>query len=565
MTEAPSAQEIIGTVIDGKYRIDSQLGEGGMGKVYAVTHLQLKKSFALKVMSFENTSSDHNLAGRFKREAEVLAKIHHPNIVMVTDFGVLDGNVPFIVMEYIEGTTLRKLLRKQKTLSQTQTVRIGKQLCAGLHEAHRQGIVHRDLKPENIMLKQFADGDLLAQVLDFGIAKVVRTDNQTTENLTGKELPGTLKYMAPEQFHGQPVDTRADVFGICMIIYEMLTGIVAPVLISKVKPITDLRRDVAPRLNEIVLKGLQISPNDRYQSALDLKRELESIELDAVVEAVMEDSQSGRRTGDLEITDEKTVHQNNRTSPNRSSIRPEEELAPVEATTVITPRRPYLAIAMVVLLLAAGALTGWRLLSGRGGEAADDIKLLIPQMVAVKGARFIMGHDSGDEYSRPAHATTVEPFFISRLLVTNRQYAEFVKATNYQPPSHWGGAQPPAALLDKPVINVTWVDARAYCDWLTLKTGRAYRLPYEKEWEYIARGNAPEVAELPDNYHSEWINDKFYLYPGAKIKIQDEMRSWRVIRGIESESSDERATLRGAFRERHSAGGISFRVAYTGY
>src|SRR5687767_5849968 len=117
MTQAPPTAELIGTIIDGKYRIDSQLGEGGMGKVYSVTHLQLKKSFALKLMSFENVSSDHNLPARFKREAEVLAKIHHPNIVMVTDFGLLADNAPFIVMEYIEGTTLRKLLRKQKTLS----------------------------------------------------------------------------------------------------------------------------------------------------------------------------------------------------------------------------------------------------------------------------------------------------------------------------------------------------------------------------------------------------------------------------------------------------------------
>src|SRR5262249_31613388 len=131
----------IGTVIDNKYRIDSLIGEGGMGKVFRVTHLQLNKTFALKLISAVNAKR----LLRFKREAEALAKINHPNVVMVTDFGMTTDDLPYIVMEYIEGVTLYRFCKLEGPLSEKQVVHIAKQICAGLHEAHLQGIVHRDL------------------------------------------------------------------------------------------------------------------------------------------------------------------------------------------------------------------------------------------------------------------------------------------------------------------------------------------------------------------------------------------------------------------------------------
>src|SRR5262249_17537190 len=146
-----------------------------MGKVYSVTHLQLDKTFALKLLHFNQSDTDPNRVLRFKREAQALAKIHHPNVVMITDFGVIPpANLPYIVMEYIEGVSLRKMLNDKGTFSERRAISITKQICAGLHEAHRQGIVHRDLKPENIMIQQFSEGESIARVLDFGIAKLMK-------------------------------------------------------------------------------------------------------------------------------------------------------------------------------------------------------------------------------------------------------------------------------------------------------------------------------------------------------------------------------------------------------
>src|SRR4051794_19570426 len=130
MSPAPTIDQVIGTVIDSKYRIDSLLGEGGMGKVFKVTHLNLNKTFALKLMDFDESHTDPNLITRFKREAEALAKISHPNVVMVIDFGIMPvGNAPYIVMEYIEGVSLRGLLKSEGRLTEAQAVHICKQMC----------------------------------------------------------------------------------------------------------------------------------------------------------------------------------------------------------------------------------------------------------------------------------------------------------------------------------------------------------------------------------------------------------------------------------------------------
>lgn len=268
----------LGTIIDSKYRIDELIGQGGMGKVYRVTHLQLTKVFALKLMNLLSETDDHRLT-RFRREAETLAKINHPNVVIVTDFGVTVDNVPYIVMEHVEGESLRTLLRRQNKLSERQALQIAKQICAGVYAAHSQGIIHRDLKPENIIIQQLPDGEMLTRVLDFSIAKLLQQNDAEVENITGdEELLGTMKYMTPEQFMGTNVDARADVFAICLITYEMLTGVVAPAAMSLAQPLRELRPDISPRLNDIIHRGLSQAAHARQSSALDLKRDLESLD-----------------------------------------------------------------------------------------------------------------------------------------------------------------------------------------------------------------------------------------------------------------------------------------------
>lgn len=285
--ESVELTTMLGSTIEGKYRIDGLLGAGGMGKVFKATHLNLNKTFALKLMHFSGASDPTNLA-RFRREAEALAKIAHPNVVMVTDFGVLQPeNIPYIVMEFIEGRTLREILSKDGPLNVRKTISIAKQICAGLAEAHRQGVVHRDLKPENIMIREYDESELIARVLDFGIAKLAQPSAEMEDITAATGLTGTVKYMAPEQFFGLPIDHKADIFTLCLIIYEMLTLAVPPVMLGKFKLPSELVPGITPKMDEVILKGLAQVSQERYESIHDLKKELEAVEQMANLEEVM--------------------------------------------------------------------------------------------------------------------------------------------------------------------------------------------------------------------------------------------------------------------------------------
>ncbi|MEW6730601.1 MAG: bifunctional serine/threonine-protein kinase/formylglycine-generating enzyme family protein [Acidobacteriota bacterium] len=559
MSQLPTAELVSGTIIDGKYRVDSLMGRGGMGKVYRVTHLQLNKIFALKLMTFSVNDTDPSRVMRFKREAEALARIHHPNVVTVTDFGITPEHVPYIVMEFIEGHSLRELLNKHGRLSQQQTIHIVKQICAGLHAAHLQGIIHRDLKPENIMIEQLADETMMVRVLDFGIAKLVQKHD---ENLTnGEELLGTLKYMSPEQFLGAPIDARADIFGICLITYEMLTGIVAPAVMSLARPVVELRPDTSPRLNNIILMGLSQSPEERPQTALELKRELEVLEHEAVVEAVLEESLgSGEGTQTSKYMAIPTAR--NRRVVN--SIRPEAYNI-VEVQRSPSTHRYWLIAA--TLLLVAGGLIGWRIYPTFNirlqGETLPKISpTAIPEVIMIRGSKFIMGSNRGDDFAQPEHLVEVEPFQVGRFLVTNRQYAEFVKLGNYRPPSHWQSHTPPNDILEQPVTNVSWRDANSYCNWLTAQTGQAYRLLFEKEWEYLARNSTKfGVNELAKRFN-EWTDTEFYLYPGSKIKMGNTANRVRILRGLVGAQGNDQITFRHWAFEDFTNTNLGFRVAY---
>lgn len=565
---------VVGTTIDGKYRVDSLLGQGGMGKVFKVTHLQLNKIFALKLMDFEPSAQDAMHVLRFKREAEALAKITHPNIVMVTDFGVLPNEqAPYIVMEYIDGVTLRQLLSTPGKFTERQALQIAKQLCAGLHEAHQQGIVHRDLKPENVMVQQFADGELLARILDFGIAKLTKKSSDGVDNLTGKDIPGTLKYMAPEQLLDQPIDARCDVFGIALIIYEILTGTVAAVMVSKVKPITQLRPDVSERFSEIILKSLSHSPDERPQSALELKRELEAYEQVSSSNATSNNINAAISNATLihsgPSMDKGTSAQNrNKTSVMQRASDGNLALEPTVILTDPAPRKSWPIVAvLLVIVLAGGGIFGWRYyVEERAKNEKPKIEnAAMPKMMSIKGGKFIMGNDKGlDAYAKPEHSVTLAPFQVSKFLVTNRQYAEFVKLTGYRPPQNWNGQISPGAdILEKPVTFVTWRDARNYCNWLTQQTGRAFRLPTEEEWEYMARNQKTlEVEEILGTL-LEWTDSEFMLYPGAKISHPSpniKMRSYRGDDGSK-ESKNSPTTYRGGNHEDYAYGDLGFRVA----
>lgn len=217
-----------GTLVRGKYRILSKIGQGGMGSVYKALHVSFDELRALKVMSPE-LLRDELFVKRFKHEAVITRRLQHPNAVRVDDIDETEDGRPFIVMEYIEGESLKKLIKREGGLPVPRVCRVIKQVAAALDAAHRLGMVHRDIKPDNIVLVQAPEGEQ-AKVLDFGIAKVKegRLGGTGSMTLTGTGVViGTPQYMSPEQAmgkRGDQLDGRSDLYSLGVVMYEMLVG-----------------------------------------------------------------------------------------------------------------------------------------------------------------------------------------------------------------------------------------------------------------------------------------------------------------------------------------------------
>jgi serine/threonine-protein kinase len=267
----------VGQEVAGRYRIVAKLGEGGMGAVYRAEQISLKRRVALKVLKPE-LSSKPGLVRRFNAEAELAAKLNHPNTVTLYDFGQDQEGALFIAMEFIEGRSLREILVREGPQAIDRIVAIGAQICSSLSDAHTTGIVHRDLKPDNVMLSDRGKKRDVVTVLDFGIAKLRDQEGNITQQPMTRagDMLGTPQYMAPEQIRGDKVDARTDVYAMGVILYEMVTARLpfeAPsvmALLSKhltEAPIpphqrrTDLTVD--PRLEGLIMSCLAKAPEQR--------------------------------------------------------------------------------------------------------------------------------------------------------------------------------------------------------------------------------------------------------------------------------------------------------------
>ncbi len=276
---------IVGKIFAGKYKIESLLGEGGMARVYKATHQDIEKPVVIKLMHPHLSAKEKETSlKRFELEIKVSAKLNHPNLVSVFDGGVLN-NRPFLVMEYIHGQSLRQFSTKYGALSIDEAIIIVMQICAGLQEAHEQGIIHRDLKPENIMMREQADRPDWVKIVDFGIAHLKQSGNKLTA--TGVAV-GTVDYMSPEYLSDKPIDQRADVYAVGIILFELLTGkcpfesesceaVMAKHLWTTPMPASSIRKDMAPGcpLDRIIERALEKEPDARFQSTADMRKALQ--------------------------------------------------------------------------------------------------------------------------------------------------------------------------------------------------------------------------------------------------------------------------------------------------
>ncbi len=279
-----TSESLIGSVLDGKYKVDRLLGRGGMGEVYAGTHLRLERTVAIKVLHGD-LSDNASFVARFAREARTAAKLEHPNAVHVYDFGSLEDGSTYLVMEFIEGVTLREVLRANGRLDPGTAIDLVRQAAGAVGAAHARGIVHRDLKPENMMVRQDESGKAVLKVVDFGLAKMLEN---TTSQLTNKsELIGTPKYMAPEQFQAATVDGRADVYALGCVLFELLAGrtpfegtfieIVGKHVYADVPMVADFGVELPTELEAVIRQALQKDPEQRLATASEFVRELDAV------------------------------------------------------------------------------------------------------------------------------------------------------------------------------------------------------------------------------------------------------------------------------------------------
>jgi eukaryotic-like serine/threonine-protein kinase len=256
-----------------RYEVKEVLGVGGMGMVFKAVDSELGEVIAIKTLKQDLLSEDASALERFKSEIRLARRISHRNVVRTHDLGEFSG-VYYITMEYVEGKTLKELVKTRGRLPIPATLTVAKQLCRALEVAHDQGVIHRDIKPQNMVVEP--DGVL--KVMDFGIARLAKRQSGLTEQ---GMVVGTPEYMAPEQLMGHDVDARADIYAAGCVIYECLTGsppltadnqftLVAKLLEETPVAPSSVNADVPQALSDLVMRTLAKKPDDRPQGALEL-------------------------------------------------------------------------------------------------------------------------------------------------------------------------------------------------------------------------------------------------------------------------------------------------------
>jgi formylglycine-generating enzyme required for sulfatase activity/predicted Ser/Thr protein kinase len=478
------------------------LGQGGMGAVYKARQPDLDRLVALKILS-PDTGSDPAFAERFKREARSLARLNHPHIVAVYDFGQAAG-LYYFVMEYVDGVDLRQMERAER-LAPREALGIVVQICEALQYAHDEGIVHRDIKPENLLI----DKKGRVKIADFGLAKLMAKNPKDFTLTQAEQVMGTPHYMAPEQLeHPAEVDQRADIYSLGVVFYEMLTG---ELPLGRFAPPSQ-KFQVDVRLDEVVLKTLEKEPSRRYQHASEVKTDVESITISPRPAATAGEARPAAPAAGPAAAQRPRKGRQTRT-------------AWIVAGVLVGALLVLLAVPIVgglvahLLVADSGRPTVVPGISPRqldsagkvGVPVAKELDLgggVLMEMVLIPAGRFMMG-----EGARQHEVALSKPFYLGVTEVTQAQY-EAVMGTN---PSEYKGAT-------TPVESVFWDDAALFCKRLSERTGQAVRLPTEAEWEYACRADTQNEFSFGDDpsalgdYAWHGGNSRYHPHPVGQKK-----------------------------------------------
>ncbi len=354
LRSSAEAPDLVGSLIAERYRVLKKLGEGGMGAVYLGEHVKMGLKVAIKIISHA-MAEDVAAIARFNREARNAARIKHPNVCSVTDFGETADGMVFLVMEYVEGESLTALLHQTGPLPVARTARIFAQCCEALQAAHDLNIVHRDLKPDNIMVSRNRDGTDQVKIVDFGIAKAMMANEGQTVTKTG-HIIGTPEYMSPEQVSGEKLDGRSDTYSLALVLFRMLTGelpfvadtpqaslvnrlVHEPLSLAEAAPQLKLPH----KLQELMDRALSRTPEGRFPNVVEFGRNV----ADALVATVDED-------GPIDV-DAPTYFE-------AETIKPT-----VPSTPSPQPSRLKLWLGLGGGIVAAGVI-GWVILGGGAAE-----------------------------------------------------------------------------------------------------------------------------------------------------------------------------------------------------
>jgi class 3 adenylate cyclase len=573
-----------------RYEILSRLGVGGMGIVFKARDRETGEIVALKVLKAE-IADQPKLIEAFKNELRLARKITHKNVCRIYDFNRTDG-VSFITMEFVEGESLRRVLNRFSALSTRTGMKVARQICEGLREAHAQGIVHRDLKPENLMI----DGAGNVKLMDFGLAHLMAEGSTAAT--------GTPSYMAPEQAQGGPLDQRCDIYALGLVLFEMFTGTAAftgdiPMVIA-LKQIQDapanprdIDHSIPEHIAKAILRCLEKDPAKRFQNIEEL-------------EAALLDESSPVKKGSTVRKEMSWIAYGLAAAAavlivmamvliNRASENPQQvEIAPsaaefaafhmAESLDTEESWNAFLSAHSKGELVAVARERVKRLETQKEENSAAQLKVAATpskaegptvaapapavagskaaepgprakfvETVAMPAGVFMMGNDDGKRDEKPRHQVRLDGFRISASLITNQQYFSFLEDTGHPRPKDPGFAK--NYLLGYPalpVVNVSYDDAVAFCKWASEKFGVLVRLPTEAEWEYAApKRKAEHLAEWVSDFYS---NDYYSISP-VKNPAGPVTGSKRVIRGGAS-TRDQRSNR----DPKHGSDKIGFRV-----